>query len=398
MVRGVRLLRFVLASSCLATAANAAPKRPEPPPAAALDDTCTDAGCKVHALDHFTAALASQRAGKVDHPLRVSFVGDSLTASDSISQVLRDKLGALLGAGGPGFVWAAAPHPFCQHHAVTRFVGGSWQIHGISTSLAADHLLGLGGSAEGSGTIRFVPVTPIASVDVHYLEQPNGGSFAIVADGAVVEEVATVGAAKHANFSRVSVPVNTKKIELRARGRVRLFGASLEAAKGVVVDNLGIVNATAKAMSKYNLPDHLRGQLAHRGSDLVIVMLGTNEAEWLAPQGFGIEEHEQVFGELLASVRAANTESSCLVISPLDQIDWRLPNAPPRTSVPAMVAAQHRAATAHGCAFWNIYEWMGGKGSSMTWFKRGLVVKDFQHPTTQGATRIADALYSGLVR
>ncbi|MEO8701319.1 MAG: GDSL-type esterase/lipase family protein [Kofleriaceae bacterium] len=378
-------------------AASAAP-RPEVVAPAKLDDTCVDAGCKKKALDHFTAALALQRAGKQDRPLRVSFIGDSLTASDGISSALRDKLGALVGAGGPGFVFAERPHPFCQNHSVSWFASGSWQIFGVSTNVPADRLLGLGGSIEGSGTVRFVPVKPIASVDVHYLEQPNGGTFEIVADNTPLDEVATASPAKHAAFRRVAVPVNTKRIELRAKSHVRLFGASLEAAKGAVVDNLGVVNATAKGMSKYNLPDHLRNQLAHRGADLVIVMLGTNEAEWLSPVGAGMVEHEQVFGELLASVRAANAETSCLVISPLDQIDYRLPNAPARVSVPAMVEAQHRAATAHGCAFWNIYDWMGGKGSSMTWFKRGLVVKDFQHPTTQGAIRIADALYSGLVR
>lgn len=393
----MRLPHLIALVAIAGLPASAAPKR-EPPPAAKFDDVCLDSGCKRRALDHFTSALAKQRAGKMDRPLRISYFGDSLTADDHIANALREKLGALVGVGGPGFVWAAEPHPYCQHRAVTRVVGGSWQVHGVSSAVPADRLLGFGGSAEGNGTIRFVPAAPVASVDVHYLEQPKGGSFMIVADGAVIEEVATAGERKHAKFSRVDLPVHTKKVELRARGRVRLFGAALEASKGAVVDNLGVVNATAKQMSKYILPEHLRNQLAHRASDLVIVMLGTNEAEWLAPKGAGMAEHEQVFGDLLASVRAANPESSCLVISPLDQLDWRAENAPPRASVPAMVEAQHRAATTHGCAFWDTYQWMGGKGSSMSWYKRGFVVKDFQHPTTHGASRIAEALYAGLVR
>ncbi len=41
---------------------------------------------------------------------------------------------------------------------------------------------------------------------------------------------------------------------------------------------------------------------------------------------------------------------------------------------------------------------MGGKGSSLEWYKRGLVVKDFQHPTSEGAERIAEALYAALVQ
>jgi hypothetical protein len=63
-----------------------------------------------------------------------------------------------------------------------------------------------------------------------------------------------------------------------------------------------------------------------------------------------------------------------------------------------MVEAQKRAAAANGCAFWNTYAWMGGAGSSGAWFKSGWVVKDFQHPTTTGSMRIADALFAGLTR
>lgn len=389
-------LALVLATVGLA---GANPKGAAKVPPAKLEDPCRDSGCSSHALDHFTAALAKQRAGTADRPLRIAYFGDSLTASDSIAHPLREKLGALLGAGGPGFVWAAEPHPYNQQRSVALVTGGTWQVHGVSTAVPADRLLGLGGSAEGSGTIAYRPAAPIASIDVHYLEQPRGGTFAIVADGAVLAEVDTAGPKKQAAYRKVDVPAATKpqRVELRARGRVRLFGATLEARRGAVVDNLGIVNGTAKGMAKYNLPEHLRGQLAHRAADLVVVMYGTNEAEWLAPRGAGMEEHERLFGELLATIRAASPDTSCLVVSPLDQLDWRTEQAPPRASIPAMVEAQQRAAKAAGCAFWSVYDWMGGKGSSATWFKRGLVMKDFQHPTTQGAQRIADALYAALV-
>ena len=377
--------------------ADAAPKRGEPAPPAKLDDPCVDAACKKKALDGFRAALAKEKSGKLDRPLRISYFGDSLIATDHIANGLRERFSALIGKGGPGFVFAASPHPFNQHQVMQRFVSGSWQIHGTSSAVPPDHLLGLGGSTEGSGSIRFVPASPVTSVDVHYLEQPRGGDVEVLADGKVIDTFSTTGEAKHAAFKRVPIEAS-RKIELRvAKGHARLFGASLEAAKGVVVDNLGIVNATAKGMARYNLADHLKGQLAHRSADLVIVMFGTNEAEWLAPKGQGMAEHEQVFRDLLSSVRAANPDGSCLVVSPLDQLDWRKENAPPRESIPAMVEAQHRAATAAGCAFWDAYQWMGGKGASATWFRRGLIIKDFQHPTSEGAARIAEALFAGLV-
>jgi lysophospholipase L1-like esterase len=265
--------------------------------------------------------------------------------------------------------------------------------------VAPDHLLGLGGDAESAdgGTIKLVPTGPVATIDVHYLAQPHGGKLDLVADGKVVTTIATSAAAKASAFTTQSLPDGTKRIELRAHGRVRLFGASLEAKAGAVVDNLGVVNATAKSMQTHDLDDHLRNQLAHRGADLVVVMYGTNEAEWIPAKGQAMAEHEKLLGALLATIRAASPNASCLVISPLDQLDYNDEHMVPRESIPAMVEAQRRAAVANGCAFWDVYTWMGGKGSSRSWYKRGLVVKDFQHPTSEGADRLADALFRGLV-
>ena len=384
-----------------ATLAMAGVHRPAPEPAT-LEDPCVEEQgnpCTRHALDAFRDALAAQRAGTAEHPLRVSYFGDSLTADDHITNALRVKLQALLGDGGPGFVFAAPPHPFCQHRAVARVVSEGWHVQGISTLVPPDRLLGLGGSAEcdGGGTIKLAPSGAVTSLDLHYLAQPHGGTLDIAADGTVVGTIATGADQKKGEFALTAIPEGTRHIELRARGRVRLFGAALEAAKGAVVDNLGVVNATAKQMRNNNLDDHWRNQLAHRNSDLVVIMYGTNEAEWLRPNGAGMAEHEKLFGELLATVHTALPDASCLVVSPLDQLDITDEKVPPRDSIPAMVAAQRRAALAHGCAFWDTYTWMGGKGASRSWFKRGLMVKDFQHPTSEGAEQIADALYAGLV-
>jgi lysophospholipase L1-like esterase len=296
-------------------------------------------------------------------------------------------------------VWAVPPHPFCEHRAMARGVAGEWQVYGVSTATPGDRLLGLGGGAEtDDGLIRIVPSGAVTSVDVHYLAQPHGGTIEVLADNHAVGKLSTASDHKSSAFGRLDVAAGTRKVELRVGGgRVRLFGATLETAAGAVVDNLGIVNATAKAFAHNNLAAHWQNQLAHRAPDLVVIMLGTNEAEWLH-KGPGIVEHEAVFDELLATVRAANPNGSCLVVSPLDQLDWRDDKMPPRDSVPNLVEAQRHAAAKAGCAFWDVYTWMGGKGASLAWYKRGLVVKDFQHPTSEGAELLADALLRGLVK
>ncbi|MFT3694822.1 MAG: GDSL-type esterase/lipase family protein [Kofleriaceae bacterium] len=365
--------------------ADAAPKV-KPPDAAALDDP-------KHSLDAVRKAIAAKH-------VRISWFGDSVTADDQITNGLRHRLQAQIGDGGPGFLWGEAPHPYCQHRAAASVASEEWTTHGISTTVPPDRLLGLGGSTEteSGGTIRIAPAAQVGNVDLHYLAQPHGGSLELVADGKVVTKLDTQAADKKGMFFTAQLADPAKKLELRAKGRVRMFGIALENATGAIVDNLGVVNATAKAMRNHDMEEHWRNQLAHRAPDLIVVMYGTNEAEWLAAKGQGMAEHEKLFGELLANAKLAAPNAACLVISPLDQLDWRDEKMPARESVPAMVEAQHRAALANGCAFWDTFAWMGGKGSSATWYRQGLIVKDFQHPTSEGADRIAEALYEGLTK
>ncbi len=350
------------------------------------------------ALASFRDALARQRRGLADRPLRISYLGDSLTADDQITDVLRTRLSAQLGQGGPGFAFAVSPHPYNRHRALARVAARSWKVHGVSGSAPPDRLLGLGGSAEATdgANVRFSTRTPVERLNVHYLEQPHGGTFEIVAAGRPIASVRTAGDRKRAAFTQVDVAAGVTKVELRTRGRVRLFGLSMEARRGAVVDNLGVVNATTKQHATRNLDEHFQNQLAHRAPDLVVVMLGANEAEWLAPHGDGIAEHERLVGRVLRSIRS--TGAACLVVSPLDQLDWRAEGLPPRASVPAMVEAQRRAALGAGCAFWDAYAWMGGSGASRRWRASGWLTNDYQHPTTAGAMKIGTALHAALVR
>ncbi len=266
---------------------------------------------------------------------------------------------------------------------------------------------GAPGSADGprrrrrrerrGGHIRLAPTaTGVATAELYFVAQPHGGTIAVDVDGRAISTVATAADQKRAEFQLITLGGAAAKIDLRASGKVRLFGVALETARGVVVDNLGVVNSTAKSLAR-NRTEHWQRQLAHRAPDLTVIMLGTNEAEWIPAAGTALTEHEKIVTGLVKTVRAANPDRSCLVISPFDQIAWREPGAPARASIPAMVDAQRRAALGAGCAFWDAYQWMGGKGSSLAWYRAKLLTNDFQHPTTAGAQRIADALAAGLL-
>jgi lysophospholipase L1-like esterase len=373
----------------------------------ALEDRCLDGSpppsseqCKRWAMDGFYRAAREAKRGKLGRALRVSWYGDSVIATDVVPARLRARLQDELGNGGPGFVYVVPPHRFCGHEAITRASSGGWNVHAITTALIPDGLYGVGGSTaetdDGRATIKLVAGTA-SQVELYYLAQPRGGTAAITADGKPLATVDTRGTGKQPGFATASVAVaGAQKFEIAARGKVRLFGISLENPSGAVVDNLGVVSVNLKSFD-VNKPEHFQAELKHRGADLVMIMVGANEAEWLNPGDRDTKDYATRYGKLLAQVRTALPEASCLVVSPTDQAEAKDGGYASRPVMPTLISAQRAAAQAAGCAFYSVYDWMGGPGSAAKWFRKGMVGSDFQHLSRKGAEALSDGLFRTLV-
>jgi lysophospholipase L1-like esterase len=371
-------------------------------PSGPLEDVCLDGTpdhCKRWGMDGYYRAVAQEQAGKLGRPVRVSWYGDSVVATDAIPGHLRSKLQGALGDGGPGFVFIVPPHRFCSHEAITRSEAGTWTSHAISTQLVADGLYGVGGSSaesdDGRSTIKLVN-GKITNVDLYYLAQPHGGKATVLADGSDVLEQDTKADVKTAGYAPIEIKDGAKKIDIEANGRVRLFGVDLENTSGAVVDNLGIVSVHVKSFAVHD-QDAWAGELAHRGADLIMIMIGANEAQWLGPKDQDTKDYASHYEKILAPIRKGRPDASCLVVSPTDQAEAKDGAYPSRPVMPVLVEAQRTAAKAAGCAFFSTYDWMGGKGSAAKWFAHGLVGSDFQHLSQRGANKLGDAVFEALM-
>jgi lysophospholipase L1-like esterase len=398
--------------------APAAPALPPPPPGShdvgALTDACLDrpgsagprsgaeirdATCATYAMDGFYRAVASEKQGTLARAVRVSWYGDSVVATDAIPGRLRARLQAELGDGGPGFVYVVPPHRFNEHEAITRSQTGTWYTHAISTMQIADGLYGPGGSttesSDGHSQIKLV-AGKVDHAELYFLAQPKGGTATVTADGNELVKVDTAADARAPGWAGAPIVGGASKLEIETRGRSRLFGIDLENARGAVVDNLGVVSVNVKSFAN-NEPAHWRAELAHRGADLVMIMIGANEAEWLGPHDQDTKDYQAHYEQVLAIVRSARPDATCLVVSPTDQAEAKDGAYPSRPVMPVLVAAQAAAAKAQGCAFYSTYAWMGGKGSASKWFAKGWVSSDFQHLSKKGADKLADAVFDALM-
>ncbi|HWO17140.1 MAG TPA: GDSL-type esterase/lipase family protein [Kofleriaceae bacterium] len=369
----------------------------------ALEDVCIDgtpAACKRWGLDGYYRALSQSKQGKLGRALRVSWYGDSVVAGDSLPARLRSRLQQELGDGGPGYVFIVPPHRFCLHESITRSrTDGEWLNYAVSTVTHQDGLYGAGGAFSetygGNTTIKLVS-GKVTQVELYYLGQKGGGTIKVLADGTEVIRAETKADKKTPAYATAAVPGGASKFQLElAKGRSRVFGLTLENGSGAVVDNFGIVSASVINFGQRDAA-HWASELAHRGADLIMIMLGANEATWLGPNDADTKQYQARYEKMLEPVRQGRPDASCLVISPSDAAETKDGSFRSRPVIPVLVEAQRKAAQAKGCAFFATYEWMGGKGSAVKWNRSGLIGGDFVHLSVKGAQKLSDALYDAL--
>lgn len=352
------------------------------------------------ALASFHAALRELAAGRdADGKVRVLMYGASGTAADIFTGYVRAYLQRRFGAGGPGFVPMVRMNTWYRHSEVTVESSKQWdKQHAVRKSRPPDEpRLGLMGvSFTTSNKRAFARVIPgpashaaTLSGELLYWQGPGGGRFRVRRGEATIDGTAKASAPGAGRLVLPPAP-GSAPIELTPRGDgvVRLYGVVLETdTPGVVVDTLGLEGARAANMLVWDeavWADNFKS----RAPDLVVLSYGTNEAtDTDAP----ISAYREELTQVLARVRRAVPEASCLLLGPSD-----FPAGEPRLT--AIIAIQRELAIASECGFWDAQAFMGGPGSMTAWVTSDppLAQADGLHTTRRGSVHkgvaFADAL------
>lgn len=352
-------------------------------------------------LDHFYAALQALAKGERNRPVRIVHYGDSPTTADLITGDARQLLQQQFGDGGSGFVLVAKPWAWYGHYGVD-VSGSGWKI---DTAVGSMHegVYGLGGAlftgqVGASSTIR-LDAPDSTSMEVEYLQQPDGGDLDVSANGQFVGSVSTAGAAKENGAASVGLPPGTKLVHLTVSGRpVQIFGVAFASGtRGLTYDSLGLNGASTTVMSRAFSPENWSAALQHRNPDLVIINYGTNESSFPA---YVDKQYEGELRRAIARVRAALPETSILVMSPMDRgSKGDGDSIVTMPAIPRIVMIQQRVAAELGCGFFDTYDAMGGNGTMAKWYEGQprLVSADLIHPSPQGARIVAKSLTGQLL-
>ncbi|XXF77254.1 GDSL-type esterase/lipase family protein [Myxococcaceae bacterium GXIMD 01537] len=360
-------------------------------------------GCEESGLAPLFDALAALRADARRQPVRVVTLGDSLIASDHITDIVRDRLQERHGDGGKGFLFPDRPTGAGRGVRAGTATPG-WQITRLIDRAYPKERLGFTGVAfasPGTGSLgaRF-NAEGARQAELFFLAQPGGGAVQLLADGKPLQRVQTRGFTKpEVAFAKLSLPEGTKTLSLQTSGKVELHGVSLESGgPGVVSDTIGLPGASAEVYTRAQY-GAFRAQLRHRKPSLVLLMVGGNEAFFLSRDRTTPEEVREQAKKLVKWVREAAPESACLVMSPIDAAVRTMGGElVPRRTTTAVHDIFHEEALAGGCAFWDALAAMGGEGAALRWLKAGLLNEDLVHPRARGSDLLGHLFDLSLAR
>lgn len=347
------------------------------------------------ALIPFFEQLYRHQKGERPGPLRILHYGDSHTAADEWTGDLRAHFQEKFGDGGSGYSYAGRPWNGYRRGDVRTGSTRGWHSDGL-VGRPGDGIYGLGGvsmSTQAAHEAVYL-LADGQQFELFYLQQPGGGSVQIFDNGTPVERIFTGGEAAPGYYRHQTVAGNHRfEVETLDRAPVRLFGWVAENPTGVTYETLGINGAQASIVFDWN-EAVLRSNIERRNPGLIVLAYGTNEAgrkDWTPAT------YRDMFARLIERFRAAAPTATILVAGPPDRFLRTRRGWAPMDNLDMIVESQRQAATAAGCAFWDLRAKMGGKGSMRQWVLAGMAQYDHVHFTGTGYRMLGDAMFRDLM-
>ena len=230
-----------------------------------------------------------------------------------------------------------------------------------------------------------------ALVRLYYEQHPKGPAVNVSVAGQELGPLATKGAKKSA-VAQFQLPSRTKKqnkLVLKARGpKAKAYGISFETGKsGVLFDPIGPVGADAKLYTEFG-EDSFKQHLQAYSPDLVILMVGGNDAMKIRKGWTTLKKVQGDHEEFFRNLRVIAPNADCMIWSPMDAGRRKGKRVVSQAKIEDVARVQAEVAKRFGCAYWDLYGYMGKKGSIARWSKAGVMNRDLIHPKRAAADLI----------
>lgn len=174
-----------------------------------------------------------------------------------------------------------------------------------------------------------------------------------------------------------------------------VYGVCFDCKEGIAFDNIPLRGSSGLEFSKGNTA-FLKQQLNALNTRFLILQFGVN----VVPNEVkSYQFYEDALYKQLQILRAASPNLTILVIGLSDMSKRVNGEYVSYGNITKIRDAQRNAAFKAGCAFWDLYEAMGGENSMPSWVnaRPSLAAKDYTHFSPRGAQIVAEMLYKSLI-
>ncbi|MCS7004642.1 MAG: hypothetical protein NZM38_04885 [Cytophagales bacterium] len=368
------------------------------------------------ALDGFFEALYTLKERK--YLIRILHYGDSQLEGDRITEHLRAQLQNRFGGCGVG--WIPIVELDNIRSTLWQKASSQWKKYAVysdSRKTAPHRSYGLLGSyftftekSDSDFSVANLKIAPtknsykqasqVQTIKCHYSTHETDSLRLILKwnDSLLTDEYLP----PNTEYGVYSLEISNQEpfenifIEFQGKGSPEIFGVSLDCKEGIAIDNIAMrgssgtdfIHISQTLLSKMLLQNNVK---------LIIWQFGINVVPYLTKD---FDYYEKSISAQLKHIKNADPNISILVVGVSDMAKKENGEIISYPNLTAVRDAQKRAAFANKCAFWDLYEAMGGRNSIIQWAKHkpAYANRDFAHFTREGARFTGELLYKELMK
>ncbi|MBK6523706.1 MAG: hypothetical protein IPG08_16125 [Sphingobacteriaceae bacterium] len=364
-------------------------------------------------MDAFFEALSTMKSDPKS--IRVLHYGDSQIECDRITDYLRMKLQSQFGGNGPGFV---SLMPISQ--SVTNKVVNGYGWDRYQTFTSKDKRVKHNNFGFTGGFTRFmgyktvsdtsVAVSTNVTISTTKLAGTNnlgykkiklfyGGAQAKTwcefYDGPALSSADSLLEGGNFRIKEYNVSTSSHEFKFKGKDSPDFYGVSLESGTGVYIDNISQRGSSGTFFQHINF-GQLKSFYDHLNVKLIILQYGGNALPSLKNKE-NVTNFANYFNGQIAIIKRAAPNASILFIGPADMGVKDGTSYVTHPMLEETRNALREVAFKNGCAFFDMYDCMGGSNSMSSWVDEKLAATDYIHFSPQGARKIATLLYSSLI-
>ncbi len=344
--------------------------------------------------------------------------GDSQIEADRITDYLRLKLQQQFGGSGPGLMSLMPLSATVTNKLVTT---GTWDR--FATYTAKDKRVSHQNYGVLASFCRFKPYQKLSDTTVisesafQITTSKNGGGNSLgyssvklfyggsqtktwceFYDGVALNGADSLNSGGNFYMREYSVVPGSGQHQFKFKGKDSpdFYALSLEGQGGVIVDNIPLRGSSGTFFHLIN-NNQLKQFYDYLNVKCIILEFGGNTLPAIKDETMAKNFGDYMRGQI-AIVKRLAPQASILVIGPADMSIKQETEFVTYPMLEPLRDAIKQAAFDTNCAFFDLYDCMGGKNSMSSWVEQKLAASDYIHFSPQGARKMATLLYSALIK